>query len=208
MLILVSGATPTVRKYLGHPNLGQLTTPHDGNKVLGGLTYAADNAAYSNWDEDAFIRMLDRLKDNPNKPVFVTVPDYVGNARITHALFERWSHEISDRGLPIGYVLQDGQGRSSVPWDSIDAIFIGGSTEFKFDAHVKYLVHKAHDKGKWVHLGRVNSLQRLQSALDMSADSCDGSGFSRFAELKLGRALRYLETAQYGLDFDSYRYAA
>jgi hypothetical protein len=206
MLILVSGATPAVRKHFGHPNLGQLLTPHDGGKNLPGMSFAADNAAYSDWDETAFIRMLDRLKGT--NPLFVTAPDYVGSARITNELFYQWAPEMEKRNLPIGYVLQDGQAVSTVPWDSISAIFIGGSTEFKFDDHVRYLISRAQKKGIWVHMGRVNTLGRLQKALEFGCDSVDGTGFSRFAELKLSRALRYLETAQYGLDFDSYKFAA
>lgn len=208
MKILVSGATPTVKKHLGHPNLGQLITARDGNLPISGLAYAADNSAYSDWNEESFIRMLDRLKGYTTPPVFVAVPDYVGNARITNQLFRRWAPEIFSRGLPLGYVLQDGQGASTVPWEDISAIFIGGSTDFKTDDHVKYLVRKAKKKGIWIHMGRVNSLQRLQTASEMGVDSVDGSGFSRFAEIKLSRALRYLETAQYGIDFDGYRYAA
>ncbi len=199
MLILVSGATATVKKHLGHPNLGQLITPRDGNRLIDGMVYAADNSAYSSWDENAFLRMLDRLTGK--NPRFVTAPDYVGNARITRNLFDKWSPEIVSRELPIGYVLQDGQNWHAVPWDEIDALFIGGTTEFKRDDHVRYLVRKANEMGIWVHMGRVNSLNRLQMALEMGVSSVDGSGFSRFAEIKLSRALRYLETAQYGFDF-------
>lgn len=207
MMLLVSGATPTVARYIGHPNLGQLVTPRDGNRVLPGMVFAADNAAYSDWDEDSFIRMLDRLTGT--NPLFVTCPDFVGNARITHDLFDRWSPEILKRGLPLGYVLQDGSGRCcSPPWDDISAVFIGGSTEFKFAGHTRYLVHKAKEHGKWVHMGRVNSLQRLQAAFEMGCDSCDGSGFSRFAELKLGKALRYLQGVQLGFGFEQMRLAA
>lgn len=210
MKILVSGATSTVKKMTGHPNLGQLVTPRDRNTPITGLVYAADNSAYSCWDELAFIRMLNRLATNQSKPVFVTVPDYVGNARITNQLWDRWASEVLDRGLVAGYVLQDGQDHSTVPWSDIGALFIGGSTEFKTDKHVRYLVRKANNKGIWVHMGRVNSLRRLQTALDMSVDSIDGSGFSRFAELKLPRALQYIQSStQMSLDLaDSYLLAA
>jgi hypothetical protein len=105
MLILVSGATPTVRKHFGHPNLGQLLTPHDGGKNLPGMSFAADNAAYSDWDETAFIRMLDRLKGT--NPLFVTAPDYVGSARITNELFYQWAPEMEKRNLPIGYTPEE-----------------------------------------------------------------------------------------------------
>jgi len=87
-MILVSGATKTVRQFKGHPNLGVLITPHTGNALPFDMPYACDNAAFSNWQLTAFLKMLDRLADHPVKPMFVTAPDVVGNSRVTRKLFE------------------------------------------------------------------------------------------------------------------------
>ena len=81
VLILVSGATKTVNKFAGHPNLGQLITPHDGNKIRTDMPWAADNAAYSNWDRKKWLAMLNRI-DGMN-PLFVVAPDVVGDAMKT-----------------------------------------------------------------------------------------------------------------------------
>ncbi|QOX80844.1 hypothetical protein FY034_17625 (plasmid) [Trichlorobacter lovleyi] len=204
MKLLVSGATTTIRRHINHGNLGQLITPRDRNAPIRGMAYAADNSAYSDWNEPAFMRMLDKIQGYEQKPLFVAVPDFVGNARISSKLFDIWAPEIIDRGLPAAYVLQDGQGGVCVPWGDISALFIGGSTAFKSCDHVRYLVKKANRKGIWVHMGRVNSYQRLQVAMDMGVDSVDGSGYSRFAELKLAKALNYLQMEQGALELNKY----
>ena len=37
-------------------------------------------------------------------------------------------------------------------------------------------------RGKWLHMGRVNSLRRLTVAQDMGCDSTDGSSLSMFGD--------------------------
>ena len=101
MKILVCGASRTVAKLAGHPNLGQLVTPRTGSLPMPSMMYAADNSAYSSWSEIKFYKMLDRLAGTA--PLFVTAPDYVGNARITERLFDKWEPRIRGRGLPVAY---------------------------------------------------------------------------------------------------------
>ena len=123
MRILISGATKTVRKYAGHPNLGVLLTPQAGNWIIEDVPYAADNAAYSNWSEVKFIRMLDRLTGL--SPLWVSAPDVVGNAIATDELFQYWYPKIKQRNLKIALVLQNGQESIGLPpsW-KYDAVFI------------------------------------------------------------------------------------
>lgn len=71
-----------------------------------GLPWAADNGAYSGFDAGAYVRMLDRIAGR--RPLWVTAPDVVGDARATLDLFGRWHHEIASRGLPAALVAQDG----------------------------------------------------------------------------------------------------
>jgi len=62
-MILVSGATKTVRRLLGHPNLGVLLTPHDGNVAPPrGVVWAADNGAFRGFDDALFRGFLKRIE--------------------------------------------------------------------------------------------------------------------------------------------------
>ena len=44
---------------------------------------------------------------------------------------------------------------------------------------------EAKRRGKWLHVGRVNSAKRLRYVRDvLAADSCDGSGYSKFGKVR------------------------
>lgn len=201
MIILVSGASKTLCRLAGHPNLGQLLTPQAGNGILPGMVYAADNAAYSNWDEGKFLRMLDRLEGTA--PLWVAAPDAakpVCDAKGTYRLLKIWHPIIKKRGLPVAYVLQNGSESIGLPPDDMfDAIFIGGDDEFKMGGYAKYITEKMKNKGRWVHMGRVNSWDRIQYAYEIGCNSVDGSGFSMFPDTYIPKFLNYLKNPQIDL---------
>lgn len=64
MFVLVSGATTTVQALMvQHPNLGVLLTPNDGNVAPApGVVWAADNSAFSGFDDEKFRRFLKRIE--------------------------------------------------------------------------------------------------------------------------------------------------
>lgn len=194
MLLLVSGATKTMQKYKGHPNLGAFLTPRTGNsqKTLEKFIWAADNAAFSNFNEERFIKMLEKIKGSDCK--FVACPDKVCDDVVTLKLFHVWQPIIKKYNLPVALVLQDGMIADGIPYNILDAIFIGGSTEFKLGEEVRKIVKKAKEMGKWIHMGRVNSNKRLRYAYEIGCDSVDGSGYSMFPDKKIPEALRFLET--------------
>jgi hypothetical protein len=174
-------------------------TPRASNSVEAilalGLPWAADNSAYSCWDERRFRRMLDRIARVPGC-MWVAAPDVVADAAATVELFDIWQPRIAARGLPVALVLQDGQERLDVPWDRLDALFIGGSTEWKLGEHARRLAREAKARGKLLHCGRVNSRRRIGHAAVIGCDSIDGSCFSRWPDTKIPRALRWLEEAE------------
>ena len=197
LLILVSGASKTVRAWAGHKNLGCLLTPQTGNKPPVDLKWAADNAAYSNWCKKKFVAMLEKISKAENPPMWVACPDVVGNARATHKLFREWEPVIRSKyGLKVALVLQNGQESIGVPWQDIDAIFIGGDDAFKYSKHVAYLVKKARALGLEAHMGRVNSEKRIEYARRIGCTSVDGTGFSMFPDRRIPSFLRLLETQQ------------
>jgi hypothetical protein len=82
-------------------------------------------------------------------------------------------------GLPVALVLQDGIGALPIPWSQIEAVFVGGSDNFKVSGEAFGAARAAKMLGKWVHVGRVNTSKRVQQWLGV-ADSIDGSGISQY----------------------------
>lgn len=195
MLLLVSGATTTVERLKGHPNLGHLVSPRSRNSTdwfrRTGMPFAADNGAFSGFDAPAFLAMLDRITGTDCH--FVVCPDVVGNARETLGLFGQWRESIAARQLPVAYVAQDGQEDNPVPWDEMDCLFIGGSTEFKLGKTAESLTREAKARGRQTHMDRVNTAGRLRLAHAWGCSSVDGTGFSWFPEVKIPPALERLE---------------
>lgn len=58
---------------------------------------------------------------------------------------------------------------------AFDALFIGGSTEYKLGPETAEFIRWAKSVGLWVHVGRVNSLKRFAYFQLLGADSCDGT---------------------------------
>jgi hypothetical protein len=196
----VSGATRTLRGLGPSPYLGVLLTPRAANSVEAitglGLPWAADNSAYSCWDEGRFHRMLDRIAGVPGC-LWVAAPDVVANAAATLALFDLWQPRMAACGLPVALVLQDGQERFPVPWDRLDAVFVGGGTAWKLGDAARGLCVEAKARGKLIHVGRVNSKRRLAHLARWGCvDSVDGSSFSRWPDTRIPAALRWISEAE------------
>lgn len=169
----------TARKDLnGKIKIGQLLTPLT-RYTDHGLTYGIDNGAFSRFDSKGFMSLLERQKNNKDRCMFVAVPDVVGSARRTLEIFDKWKSKLSN--WPLALVAQDGLEDLSIPWDDISAIFIGGSTEWKLGKNAEAVIKCALALDKWVHVGRVNTPNRLDKFTNMGVHSVDGSGISRFS---------------------------
>jgi hypothetical protein len=178
MMLLVSGKRRPHHE--GRSEVGHLLCPRSRNAVWS-ERWAADNAAFSRFDEAAYVRMLDDIRGVPGC-LFVTVPDVVGDHAATLALWQTWQPQLAQRGLPAAFVLQDGCGPDDVPWQSCDAVFVGGSTDYKLGSEARACVAEAKRRGVWTHMGRVNTQARLRYAQHIGCDSVDGSGFARFPD--------------------------
>lgn len=215
-VLLVTTAHPSLYHHPGphgeawHPNLGRLLQPrHTSSAALtaaAGIPWAADNdafvppplaaelgaAAFDRDKQDRFVRMLDRLAGLEGCR-FVTVPDVVANAAETARLFEHWRDRVTATGLPVGLVAQNGQDDVGVPWEAIDALFIGGDDAFKPADETAELAREAKRRGKWVHWGRVNTRSRIRHCLETEAcDSLDGSSWARWRLTHLDKGLRWV----------------
>lgn len=163
--------------------------PTNYNKpLIAHLPYAADNDAFNGLNEDKYNTLL-QLLNNMN-PMWITAPDSVGDYKETNRLFAIWFDKICR--FPVAYVLQDGITTQDIPWDCIECVFLGGTTDFKLSGHARNLLIYAKNKGKLVHVGRVNSIKRIKMFWDI-CDSFDGSGFSRYSKAMLPRYIRFLD---------------
>lgn len=184
VIVLVSGATATMQRYSTDERFGCLFTPGRWSYVQPEKRWAADNGSYVGFDADVFLSMLDRVRGYP-KCLFVAAPDVVGNSPATDVLWQTWEPRLHAMGLPVAYVLQDGC--TGVPWADCDAVFVGGSTDWKLSARCAMFVADAKARGKWTHMGRVNSLRRVRYATDIGIDSIDGTLFSKWPDIGFSR---------------------
>jgi hypothetical protein len=167
----------TYRERYGY-EFGQLRTPLTSYARAPGIPYAIDNGCFREFHESAWLRLCDEAEQlADDRPLFVTLPDVVGDAMRTAELFEHYKLRTNE--LPRALVLQDGIERVRIPWQDIRAVFVGGSDQFKCSPAALGAARTAKMLGRWVHVGRVNTAARMRNWLDL-ADSLDGSGISRF----------------------------
>jgi hypothetical protein len=118
----------------------------------------------------------------------VASPDIVGSAQRTLELFGLFRPMLE--GWKVALVCQDGQENLPIPWDRIDAIFIGGTTLWKCSTHVERIIKTAKLFGKWVHVGRINTPSRYSHFEELEVDSFDGSGVARYTHMREAIAAR------------------
>ena len=187
MIVLVHKAHETLQAW-HRPNVGRLLSPRQFSRAYdtaeSGMPWAADNDCFQGLDADAYRRMLDTIYGLPGCK-FLVAPDAVGDWQTTRQLYEDWQDALSAAWLPIAYVAQDGQPSADVPWQGIDALFVGGTSEYKCSDQAHDLVRKARVRGLWVHMGRVNTGQRMTLAKSWGCDSIDGTSVSMFTDKRL-----------------------
>ncbi len=167
--------------------IGQLITPAPGfsNHNPDG-PFAVDNCAYSKGGFDAkrFCAILEREKPNRKNCLWVSMPDVVGCARRTLEAFDIWAERLGS--WPRALVLQEGIEDFEIPWRRLAAVFIGGGDSFKTSNAVRDVCKCAKLLGKPIHMGRVNGVDRMLSAMnEIGCDSFDGSGISQYSHMRL-----------------------
>jgi hypothetical protein len=160
------------------PDLPAMITPRMRQRPPAGQPWAADNGRFSSPADYTDAGFLTWLTTMPaSSCLFATAPDVVGDATSTLLLSAPMYHRIRAAGYPVALVAQDGleRLREFIPWHDFDALVIGGTTAWKLGEAVVELVAEAKRRGKWVHMGRVNSLKRLRYAASIGCDSADGT---------------------------------
>jgi hypothetical protein len=199
-LIYLTGAIgPTVKQLAAEGLVGMVAQPMSSyapEEILKFPCYAADNACFANknFSEEKWLAWLDRM---PRETcLFAAAPDIVGDARATMIRSAPWLPKIRDLGYKAAFVGQNGLENMVVPWDDFDCFFIGGEDvagqrPWKLGYEAVALVQEARERGKWVHMGRVNSEKRLAYAAYIGCDSADGTFLKYAPEHNVGRMLRW-----------------
>lgn len=210
-------ANPTsskrVHDAMRNNQLGFIDTPLQGNRRIEGVTWIADNGCFNDktFNETKWWQWLVDNAIEASHCLFATAPDVVGDAAATLVRSLPWLPKIRQLGYRAAFVAQDGQEDLPVPWDEFDALFIGGTTDWKLGPHARDLVAEAKRRGMHVHMGRVNSLRRFQYAEAIGCDSVDGTFLTFGPETNLPRLTHWIDVvasqdALFALDGDRYRW--
>jgi len=193
MILLVNNGTKLAPPQFRN-DVGDFISPRCHRCVGTTVTWAVDNDCFSGFNEQRYVSMLRRMADRlqargwAGVPEFVTMPDAVGDHAETVRLWGIWHRHLATANFNRAFVLQDGsesEGWHGIPWDYIEALFIGGSTAFKLGTFAREMTDCARHMGKAVHMGRVNSVMRLNYARDIGCTSCDGSAMARWSSKTL-----------------------
>lgn len=159
------------------PDLPLMARPGNGHTPLPGQLWAADTGLFGSYGrhytDKTYLTWL--AKHGPEGCLFATAPDVLGDAAATLALSAPMFARIRALGFPVALVAQDGLESLPIPWNDFDALFIGGTTEWKLGEGARQLGAEAKRRGKWLHMGRVNSLRRMKYAESIGCDSADGT---------------------------------
>jgi hypothetical protein len=158
-------ARPESRERMRMAGIGVMAQPHSYSPdSVRGWAWAADNGCFNEqWDPDHWLDWLHKMRDVPGC-LFAVVPDKVADAEVTRQMFSDWAALVTDLGYRPAYVAQNGATCASIPWDDIACVFIGGDTDWKLGHQAEAITRHAKQLGKWVHMGRVNSLRRMRIA--------------------------------------------
>lgn len=181
---------------LAAPDVGLMLTPMMWNAPdMTDVIWAADTGCFSapeKYDEGAYLRWL--AERDPQRCLFAAAPDVVGDAARTIEKALPVLPKIRAIGYRAALVAQDGLEDLDVPWDECDALFVGGTTTWKLSESAYQLAREADRRGKWVHLGRVNSWRRLKAAAISGYDSADGTYLAFGPDVLLPRLMGWLDT--------------
>lgn len=145
MILLISGATATLRQLPPDAPVGHLVTPANGNRLAAafatGRPIALDNGCGPRQDGSpgaldeaawlAMCREASRLVESRmmvaspvrSRLLWAVCPDAVGDARETLRLWKWYHHQLRALGLPAAFVAQDGAEELPIPWEKMACLF-------------------------------------------------------------------------------------
>ncbi|MEU5946292.1 hypothetical protein ABZ793_12110 [Micromonospora sp. NPDC047465] len=221
MIYYATASTERVRDAMRADLLGQIITPAAGNRLEDWVDWIADNGIYSNAypGDKGYLRWLDSHADQRARCRFAVAPDVVADHQGTYARSLPMLRPIREVVGRVAFCAQNGATPTTMPWDQIDAVFLAGIVEcvpcgwvpaietlpqticrhcgrqlveWKVSDMAAAITAEAKSLGKWVHMGRVNSEQRLTRAREMGVDSADGTYIAYGPDINLIRLLGWL----------------
>lgn len=173
--------TPKTIEYLRTP-----TIVHYNGIGIDNGRFSADGKRLFTWE--LFERLVKIAKaqvqtGDLKEIFFVACPDEPMDWAETYkmAVSEGGLRRINSWGAPASLVIQGKRGSpdfatpDNIPWGLVDSIFIGGDDWYKESPHAAECVQRAKELGKQVHMGRVNTPDRMRLAWEWGVDSADGT---------------------------------
>lgn len=196
IVMLGNHSSPPVHYWAGkYPNkIGWLVGPSGmtKTKVREWLPWALDNDAFSawengdEWNESLYWKFLDWAKTQKHQPMWAAVPDVVADLSGTLRNWNKFNERVAEYEWPLAFVVQDGMTPEHVP-DQAEVVFIGGTYKWKWNNAPKFA--QVFDR---VHIGRVNTLQKLRRCDELGVESVDGTGWFRRPEAEFFEIEDYL----------------
>jgi hypothetical protein len=160
------------------PDVPAMLTPRMRRRPLPGQVWAADNGRYAapqDYSDEAYLAWLALRSEERGACLFATAPDTFGDAVATLRDSRPLLPRIRALGYPAALVAQPDMTVEMTPWDEFDVLFVGGPNTWQHSEPLIALVHEAKRRGKWVHMGRVNTRRRIHYAESLGVDSVDGT---------------------------------
>jgi hypothetical protein len=192
MIVYVGSGSGELRDLIIAAGHGQMSSRQDGSfRIPEAGPWALDNGAWIDFmhrtpfDNAQFLERLQALSELPDErlPDFCVCPDIVRN-RMSLPYSMRWRQFLAhaDRRLRWYLAVQDFMTFEDVETalclEPFDGLFIGGSDAWRNDTTQQW-IRWGHEHGLPVHLARINGPNRLQWAVNVEADSVDGTGWVR-----------------------------
>jgi hypothetical protein len=150
-----------------------------------GWKWMMDNNNFNNkFTAEVWIKALIKYLPYKNNCVGIPIPDIVGDALVTIRQFSQYWRIVHDLGYPVAFVSQDGITPEITPWDYFEVLFVGGTDDHKLHNEAGIMIAEAKERGKWVHVGRVNSPKRIKKF--WMCDSVDGTELTSIRSRKNG----------------------
>lgn len=186
------------RRAWRHPGIGWIITPDADKGVPDGIAWGFDCGlkVATSTDPADVERYLDRLETcsyDRAACLYAVAPDVLGDAEATWGRAAPLLPLIRGLGYRVAYVAQDGFDPEAIDWSAFDVLFIGGrplvtrdtppserrqlrAREWKRSETGGFAaIREGKQRGKWVHVGRVNGGPFLARVASAGADSADGS---------------------------------
>lgn len=199
-MVMVSNQTGIEAGYLAamYPGLiGHIYSPGGERGPWPFMPYALDNGAWPAhaharpWSEPEWRWLVQWAAMSGQRPLWAIVPDVVGDREATLASWSKHVDTVRGYGFRPAFAAQDGMDFEDVPDDEC-VVFLGGSSKWKIAAIEPWC---RRFPGR-VHVGRVNTWDRLWRSYQAGAISCDGTGWFHKKFGQRNELMRYLRHAK------------